>query len=176
MPPRFRLTADRVSHMFFRLRIERDVSRGTFPIGKVPARRRLIGDERGSVAIEFAFIAAVFLTILFGIMSYGFQFATRIALSYAVTEGGRAAVAGLDEAERETFATAAMTRALDAYSPLVDPALAQMTFAQGTSAAGDTLEIGIDYTDARFSFLPFVPTPEETIRVETTFVVADPSG
>lgn len=162
--------------MFFRSLTGHNASHGTFPSGKVPARERFVHDKRGSVAIEFAFIAAVFLTILFGIMSYGFQFATRIALSYAVTEGGRAAVAGLDGAERETYATAAMTRALDAYSPLVDPALAQMTFTQGTSAAGDTLEIGIDYTDARFSFLPFVPTPEETIRVETTFVVADPSG
>ena len=121
-------------------------------------------------------MAAIFLTILFGIMSYGFQFATRIALSYAVTEGGRAAVAGLDDAEREEYATAAMVRALDAYSPLVDPALAQLTFAQGVSSAGDTLEIGIDYSDARFSFLPFIAAPAETIRVETTFVVADPSG
>src|SRR5690554_3817646 len=56
-------------------------------------------DEKGSVAIEFAFIAVVFLTILFGIMSYGFQFATRIALSYAVAEGGRTSVAWLNTSD-----------------------------------------------------------------------------
>jgi len=152
------------------------VLRDVPPKGGASARRRFARDERGSVAIEFAFVAAIFLTILFGIMSYGFQFATRIALSYAVTEGGRAAVAGLDDGEREEYATAAMVRALAAYSPLVDPARAELTFAQGTSSAGETLEIGIDYSDTRFSFLPFVPAPSETIRVETTFVVADPSG
>lgn len=162
--------------MIVRLKKMLRTSHGVSPAGEASAKRRFSRDARGTVAIEFAFVAAIFLTILFGIMSYGFQFATRIALSYAVTEGGRAAVAGLGAAEREEFATAAMERALDAYAPLVDPSLAQLTFAQGISSAGETLEIGIDYTDARFSFLPFITPPAETIRVETTFVVADPSG
>lgn len=152
--------------------------RGTRPKGRVSPRVRLLRDERGSVAIEFAFIAAVFLAILFGIMSYGFHFATRIALSYAVAEGGRAAVMGLGDDQRRDYAEAAIREAVESYSPLLrwenvnvlDPVWRDT----GAGRAGD---IAIDYdTGGRFSFLPFVPAPPETIRVSTTFVVADPGG
>ena len=144
-----------------------DASRGAPSQEGAPAlRRSLRDDDRGSVAIEFAFVGAVFLVILFGIVSYGFQFATRIALSYAVTEGGRAAVGGLDSAQRQLYATNAINNTLNAYSP----------FVEGTSANGDTLKIGIDYTDTRFTLLPFISAPDETMRVETIFVVTDPSG
>lgn len=146
------------------------------PAGEARTTSRLLRDDHGSVAIEFAFVAAVFLTILFGIMSYGFQFATRIALSYAVTEGGRAAVAGLDPAQRELYATNAINNALNAYSPLVNPASATLDFEETEDAGGNRLAIAIDYTDSRFAFFPFIPTPEETTRVETTFVVTDPSA
>ena len=76
----------------------------------IPGRRGLARDRRGTVAIEFAFVLVVFLTILFGIIAFGFQFAARIALSYAVAEGGRSAVAGLTSAERQARASAAVTR------------------------------------------------------------------
>ncbi len=151
-------------------------SGGASPCGEVSPSSRLFRDKSGSVAIEFAFVAAVFLTILFGIMSYGFQFATRIALSYAVTEGGRAAVAGLDATQRQLYATNAINNALNAYTPIVNPAFASLDFQETEDAGGNRLEIAIDYTDSRFSFLPFIPAPEETIRVETTFVVTDPSA
>lgn len=154
----------------------RNGSRGASPQGEAPASPRFASDERGSVAIEFAFVAAVFLAILFGIMSYGFQFATRIALSYAVTEGGRAAVAGLDAAQREQYATDAINDALNAYSPLIDPSLAQLSFLEAPSSNGNTLEISIDYDDARFSFLPFIPAPGDLPPVTTTYIVTDPSG
>lgn len=149
---------------------------GASPQGEAPTLRGVIRDKRGSVAIEFAFVAAVFLAILFGIISYGFQFATRIALSYAVTEGGRAAVAGLDAGQRETYATNAINRALVAYSPLIDPASAALDFEETEDTQGNRLLVRIDYTDTRFSLLPFIPTPETTMRVETIFVVTDPSG
>ena len=149
---------------------------GASPPGEAPPLQGMTRDESGSVAIEFAFVAAVFLAILFGIISYGFQFATRIALSYAVTEGGRAAVAGLDAGQRETYATNAINRALVAYSPLIDPASAALDFQETDDPQGNRLLVRIDYTDTRFSLLPFIPTPEATMRVETTFVVTDPSG
>lgn len=150
-----------------------------FP-GEAPTPARFCRDERGSVAIEFAFIAIVFLTILFGIMSYGFQFATRIALSYAVAEGGRAAVMALDTGSRQQFAEAAMDRALESYSPLVIPgnAIYELVESPVTLAGVSTTQLAItlNYTDNRFSFLPFVPTPDETMRVSTTYIVSDPDG
>jgi Flp pilus assembly protein TadG len=144
---------------------------------EVPIRARFGHDERGSVAIEFAFIAVVFLTILFGIMSYGFQFATRIALSHAVSEGGRAAVAGLDDGQREQFARDAIQRAVESYSPLVNWSGIEVLDPQWRDTAnGRVGDITITYTDNRFSFLPFIPTPDEVMRVSTTYIVTDPDG
>jgi Flp pilus assembly pilin Flp len=149
---------------------------------EVPIRARFGHDERGSVAIEFALIAVVFLTILFGIMSYGFQFATRIALSYAVAEGGRTSVAWLntsDAAQNPTSQAgveAVMRDALRTYSPLVRPDDADISFNVGNTANGTSVEISIEYPTGNFAFLPFLPTPDEVMRVSTTYIVTDPDG
>ena len=145
--------------------------------GEASTPARFCRDEKGSVAIEFAFIAVVFLTILFGIMSYGFQFATRIALSHAVSEGGRAAVAGLDDGQREEFARDAIQRAVESYSPLVNWSGIEVLDPQWRDTEnGRVGDITITYTDNRFSFLPFIPTPDEVMRVSTTYIVTDPDG
>ena len=152
------------SSLWGRIRCRRIRSRETF--------RR---NESGSVAIEFAFVSVVFFAILFGIITFGFMFGTRIALSYAVAEGGRAAMAGLNTSERQTLATTAINDALNAYSPLVDPGKATITF--DTSGTNDSImKIAIAYSDDRFSSMPFVPSLGDLPPVETTFVVADPSG
>lgn len=140
-----------------------------------PALSSFGHDARGSVAIEFAFVAAVFLAILFGIMTYGFQFATRIALSYAVAEGGRAAVAGLDPTQRQAEAEERIGQVLEAYRPLVDPDSAPRTYVEEQTEFGLALRITIDYTDTRFTRLPFIPAPDGTMRVTTTYIVSDPS-
>jgi Flp pilus assembly protein TadG len=115
--------------------------------------------------------------MLFGIVAFGLQFATRIALSYAVTEGGRAAVAGLSDTERESLATSAIGYALNAYSPLVDPDKATVSVTPvGATSNGEMLEISISYSDTRFANLPFVPDLSNLPPVSTTFIVADPSG
>jgi Flp pilus assembly protein TadG len=138
---------------------------------------RLLTDERGTVAIEFALVAGLFLMLLFGIVAFGFHYATRIALSYAVTEGGRAAVAGLNDTEREARATEAISYALNAYSPLVDPEKATVSVTPvGTTSNGEMLEISISYSDTRFANLPFVPDLSNLPPVSTIFIVADPSG
>lgn len=142
---------------------------------RIRSRATFRRNESGSVAIEFAFVSVVFFAILFGIITFGFMFGTRIALSYAVAEGGRAAMAGLNTSERETLATTAISDALNAYSPLVDPAKATITF--NTSGTNDSvMKITIAYSDNRFTSMPFVPSLGDLPPVETTFVVADPSG
>ena len=132
-------------------------------------------DQKGTVAIEFAFVSIVFFAVLFGIITFGFEFGTRIALSYAVAEGGRAAMGGLNTTERESLATTAINDALDAYSPLVDPTKATISFTtSGTN--NSVMKIAIAYSDNRFNNMPFVPSLGDLPPVETTFVVADPSS
>ena len=145
--------------------------------GMRETRGAIFKDRRGSVAIEFAFVLVLFLSILFGIIAFGFQFAARIALSYAVAEGGRAAVAGLTSAEREQRANDAVTRVLTSFSPLIDPAKAAIDVAsQGQTAEGEAILISVTYDDSRFNIFPFLPALNANRAVATTFLVADPSS
>lgn len=153
-----------------------DAGKRSFP-GKERAAARLAHDRSGTVAVEFAFVLVVFLSILFGIIAFGFQFAARIALSYAVAEGGRSAVAGLTSAERQSRATAAIDRVLTSFAPLIDPDRATVSVSsQGATAQGEAIEIDVDYTDDRFNVFPFLPALNATNSVRTVFLVADPSG
>ena len=138
---------------------------------------RLLRDDRGTVAVEFAFVLVVFLSILFGIVAFGFQFAARIALSYAVAEGGRSAVAGLTSTERQSRASTAVTRVLTSFSPLIDPAKATIAVTSGGQTAdGEVIDIAITYNDNRFNVFPFLPALNANRAVQTSFLVADPSG
>ena len=51
--------------------------------------RRLRQDSSGTTAIEFAFVAAPFLMLLFGIMGVGLYFFTTFSLENAVEQTGR---------------------------------------------------------------------------------------
>ena len=143
-------------------------------------RRRFGGmlcDVRGTVAIEFAFVLVVFLSILFGIVAFGFQFAARVALSYAVAEGGRAAEVGLSSAERVSLANSAVSNVLTSFSPLIDPSKASISVSSGGSTSnGEAILVSITYSDSRFNVFPFLPSLNRASAVQTTFFVADPSG
>jgi len=137
----------------------------------------LMRDGRGSVAVEFAIVLTLLLSIMFGIVAFGFQFATRIALSYAVAEAGRSAMAGLTSAERQQRAEDAVDRVLTSFSPLVDPAKAVVDVSsEGETADGEVIRIAITYSDNRFDIFPFLPVFTADRAVATDFLVTDPSG
>ncbi len=141
---------------------------------KIGRGQALARDERGTVAIEFAMVAGLFLMMLFGIIAFGFQFAGRIALSYVVAEGGRAAVAGLTDAERRSSAITAMNEALAGYSGLVRNATPAVDI---TTANGKTvIRVSVNESNVDLPSLPFVPDLSNLPPVSTTFIVADPSG
>ena len=139
--------------------------------------RAFPGDERGTAAIEFAIVLVFLLSVLFGIIAFGFQFATHIALSYAVSEGGRAAVAGLTSDERQELASDAVNRVLTSFSPLIDPTEATVEVSsEGETSEGEAILVAVTYSDDRFDVFPFVPTLNGSTQVQTIFFVADPSS
>lgn len=152
------------------------------PVITSSAHRRLPDDTRGTVSIEFAVLLPIFLAILFGIIVFGIQYATRIALTYAASEGGRAAVAGINDSDRQLLADTAINNALAAFYPLVDPAkvtrppmvIKPVSLANG--ASGEEITISIGYNDARFAELPFVPQLGNLAPVSVSYFVTDPSG
>ena len=138
--------------------------------------RQLPDDVRATTAIEFAIVAPVLFAIMFAMVAFGVQYATRVAITYAAAEGGRAAVAGLNDAERTSLATTAINNTLNALSPLVDPTKASITVSLGSEGTDKTIGISINYSDTRFAQLPFVPDLTGLQPVSVQYYVTDPSG
>lgn len=63
-------------------------------------------DRRGVAAIEFAIVAPLLIMMMFGMIMYGSWFRMAHSVQSMASEGARAAIAGLDPAEREQLARA----------------------------------------------------------------------
>lgn len=71
---------------------------------KARRRRKDRAQRRGSAAIEFALIGPMMILLLAGMVVYGGWFWLAQSVQSLATEGARAAVGGLDAAEREQLA------------------------------------------------------------------------
>jgi Flp pilus assembly protein TadG len=144
--------------------------------GARKARPRFRDACTGTTAVEFAIVAPLLFAIMFGIIGFGLQYATRIGLTYAASEGGRAAVAGLSDVERESLARTAISNTLATLSPLIDATKATVSVNLTDEASDRKIAIGIAYSDARFAKLPFIPDFTTLNPVTVTYYVTDPSG
>lgn len=68
------------------------------------AKMGLADDDRGGAAVEFALVGPLFILLLIGMVVYGGWFWLAHGVQALASEGARAAVAGLDAAEREALA------------------------------------------------------------------------
>jgi len=130
-------------------------------------------DRRGIAAVEFAFVAPLFLLLVFGIIIYGFYFATYIAVAHAAAEGARASVAGLTEAERRLFAVNQVDAVFARYAPLLSSDDAHLAVdASQLDARNFKVTVSYDLADRHFSlFAPLLPLPSEKPAVSV--VIAD---
>ena len=125
------------------------------------AWRAGVMDERGTAAVEFAFVAPIFLLILLGTIAYGGYFWRAHALQQVANDAARASLAGLTAAERRDLATAAVAAEL--------PAIAGLDRTLTTTAVsenGNALTVALAYDGTRDAFLNMgpVPMPNRTIR------------
>jgi Flp pilus assembly protein TadG len=63
-------------------------------------------DTSGASAIEFAIVAPVFFMLIFGIIVYGYYFASLSLVNHIAYESARATISGLSDDERGTLAHA----------------------------------------------------------------------
>ncbi len=76
---------------------------------------RLRRDETGAVAIEFALVGPILIVLLIGIVCYGGYFWLAHAVQQVANDSARAAIAGLDDAERGSLAQSSLASGMADY-------------------------------------------------------------
>lgn len=74
--------------------------------------------QRGAAVIEFALVASLLMTIVIGILSYGYMLSFRQAISQGAAEGARSAAvapSAMTLTSKQTRARNAVNQALDSY-------------------------------------------------------------
>jgi len=106
---------------------------------------RLIRDERGGAAVEFALVVPVLITFVFGIIQFGFLFSIYNTMVHAAREGARAmAVEQLTASEGRTRTE----QALSAYQDLTFTVTTQTPDPSDPSDTDVRVAIGIPLDDA----------------------------
>lgn len=61
---------------------------------------RLLRDQKGASAVEFALLMPIYLLLVLGALAYGIYFGAAHSVQQLAADAARAAVAGLDDGER----------------------------------------------------------------------------
>lgn len=136
---------------------------------RLPARPlpvALARSERAAAIVEMALVLPLFLALLMGILVYGQYFMLAHSVQQAANDGGRAAITGLDAADRRTIATRAIDRSMKSIGGFT-PA----TRSVAVSETSDTVTVAVAYTVPQNSLIrsSFVPSPGNVIRASATF-------
>ncbi|HSK47686.1 MAG TPA: TadE family protein [Coriobacteriia bacterium] len=100
-------------------------------------------NDIGAAAVEFALIAVVFVTLLIGVVQFGFTFFEYIQVAHAAREGVRWAALG-EPGQVITRATQS--------APGLDPALMNITITTGSST--DAVRVTVSYPRTNIVPLP----------------------
>ena len=129
-----------------------------------PFIKRLFSDQRAASAVEFAFIAPVFLVLLFGLIAFGSYLAIVHGVQQLTAEAARASIAGLSDAERLSLAQSNITANVGSYPMLSVNRLAVQS--AGTDASTGTFKVTVQYDASDmlvFSLPHIVPMPNPII-------------
>lgn len=81
-------------------------------------RKSFRRDEQGVAAIEFAFVGPILIVLMFAIVCYGGYFWIAHAVQQLANDSARAAIAGLDDAERGALARSSLDAGVADYAYL----------------------------------------------------------
>lgn len=125
--------------------------------GQRCAPRRTRRSERGSVLVEFSLVFALFVLVIYALISFGVILAAKNSLTHAAAEGARAAVAVVDDPmtagdERILRAEEKVDQALEWFGSKYDPDDTKASIAPCGAAECITVRIVFPY-----STRPIVP-------------------
>lgn len=118
--------------------------------------------ERGAAIVEMALVLPLLLALLMGILVYGQYFMIAHSVQQAANDGARAAIVGLDAADRSAVASRAVGRSLQAVGGTHSVAVSETT---------EAITVAVTFTVPQDSLLrsSFVPSPGNVIRARATF-------
>ena len=127
-------------------------------------RASLLKDRHGTAVVEFAILTPVFLLMLTGMLAYGIYFGAAHSVQQLAADAARTAIAGLNEAERNSLVEAYLTQNAGAYA-LLNPA--RLDHAIGDSPTDPSqyvVRLSYDATDLPiWNLYPPLPLPGKTI-------------
>ena len=127
---------------------------------------RLAGDPRGTAMIETALLLPLFLTLLLGILIYGQHFLLAHSVQQAANDGARAAITGLDAADRRAVAIRAIDRSMHGVGGYRSE-LRSVLVSETTDAV--TVKLAYHIPESSLLRSTLVPTPGDVISASATF-------
>ncbi len=127
-----------------------------------PRLTRTIQDRRGTAAVEFAFVAPLFLTLMFGIVAFGAVISVDNGLQQIVAEAARAAVGGMTDAERAQLAQSSVTANVASYA-FIDPTKISLSFDDPTATS---FRVSVRYDMSKlvaYGLLTWLPLPNPVV-------------
>ncbi len=138
-----------------------------FRFSRQPRNLRLTGlalvrEQRAAAIVEMALVLPLLLALLMGVLVYGQYFLLAHNVQQAANDGARAAIVGLDAADRRAVATRAVARSLQVIGGTHSVAVSETT---------EAITVAVTFTAPRESVLrsTFVPSPSNVIRSRATF-------
>jgi Flp pilus assembly protein TadG len=124
-------------------------------------REQLRRNQRGASVVEFALLAPIFVTLLFGMLGYGQYFFLSHSLQQIANNVARATIAGLTTAERTSIAKEAVTREGEAQGSLIATRLAS-----SVSDVNGYTTVTVRYDASNIALLRtgLLPVPAATIE------------
>lgn len=130
------------------------------------AVRYLLADKSGAALVEAAFVLPILIMLLMGIVSYAQYFMIAHTVQQAANEAARAAVTGIDEADRKLMIKSSVDASI-AGSGSVDRAFVTTS----TVRNGDYYTVAVSYDISRNPSLQstsIIPLPAGQIRRQST--------
>lgn len=129
-------------------------------------------DRNATSAVEFAILSPLFFLLLMGMAAYGIYFGAGHSLQQIAADAARAAIAGLNDTERQTLANSFISRNAGGYA-FVDPEKLTVETHDST-ADGSQFVVELSY-DARdlpvWTFFRDLPLPGRSIVRRSTIRV-----
>jgi Flp pilus assembly protein TadG len=123
-------------------------------------------DTRGTAMIETALLLPLFLTLLLGIMIYGQYFLLAHSVQQAANDGARAAITGLDAADRRAVAIRAVDRSMQGVGGYRSELRSVLV---SENAEAITVDLAYRVPEGNLLRSTLVPAPGNIIRASATF-------